>query len=653
MSTIIEAPQPVIRLDRVDKSYISDDLTVDVLHEVSLDIWPGEFVAIMGQSGSGKSTLMNLIGCLDRPTAGRMLLNGQDISELDHDGLAGLRRLVFGFIFQQYNLLPTATAEENVEMPAMYAGLSKANRLSRARDLLTTLGLDDRFTHRPSQLSGGQQQRVAIARALINGGRVILADEPTGALDSRGGRDILNLLHRLNAEGHTIILITHDAHVAAEARRVITIADGRIVSDNSQVELLADERIARANKKGSERGIHVIDVNETVKIALHALRANLFRTVLTLLGIIIGVGSVVAMLALGDGAKEEVLGRIQAMGSNLLLVRSGAPNMRGSGAQVATLIPDDATAIAKLSNVRYAVPEMNGSVTLRIGGNDSQSPATATTADFPLARDWATEKGIFFSAEDVQSYAPVIVLGKTVLENLFGADVDPVGRYLVVNNIPFLVIGVLASKGATPFGNDMDDAVFVPLTTGGLRLFGQRYLRTINVEVEDVTQIDATQGAITELLTARHKTVDFQVRNMASILDTVTETHNTMTLLLGSIAAISLLVGGIGVMNIMLVSVTERTREIGIRMAVGARRGDIMMQFLIEALVVCLLGGILGVAGGLLSAWIATRFNVPARFTFTPVALAFGFAVATGLIFGFMPARKASHLDPVVALADK
>ncbi|MBF0165575.1 MAG: MacB family efflux pump subunit [Magnetococcales bacterium] len=643
----------MVRLEKVDKSYISDDLTVEVLHEISLDIWPGEFVAIMGQSGSGKSTLMNLIGCLDRPTAGRLLLHGQNIAELDHDGLAGLRRLVFGFIFQQYNLLPTASAEENVEMPAMYAGHAKTTRLTRARELLATLGLGDRLHHRPSQLSGGQQQRVAIARALINGGQVILADEPTGALDSRGGRDILDLLHRLNDAGHTIILITHDATVASEARRVITIADGRVVSDTSRAASAPKEPASQSTQEPHERGGHVIDVSETIKIALHALKANLFRTVLTLLGIIIGVGSVVAMLALGDGAKEEVLGRIQAMGSNLLLVRSGAPNMRGSGSQVASLIPDDAVEIAKLPNVRYAVPEMNGAVTLRIGGNDSQSPATATTADFPLARDWATDKGIFFSAEDVKSYAPVIVLGKTVFENLFGADTDPVGRYLVVNNIPFLVIGVLASKGATPFGNDMDDAVFVPLTTGGLRLFGQRFLRSINVEVVDITQIDATQEAITQLLTARHKTVDFQVRNMASILDTVTETQNTMTILLGSIAAISLLVGGIGVMNIMLVSVTERTREIGIRMAVGARRGDIMTQFLVEALVVCLLGGILGVIGGVLSAWIATRFNVPARFTVTPVALAFGFAVATGLIFGFMPARKASHLDPVVALADK
>ncbi|MBF0628739.1 MAG: MacB family efflux pump subunit [Magnetococcales bacterium] len=644
--------EPLIQLDRVSKSYISGPLTVDVLHALTLTIWPGEFIAIMGASGSGKSTLMNLIGCLDRPTGGRLLLEGQEISGFERDQLAGLRRHLFGFIFQQYNLLPTATADENVEMPAMYAGLAKPERSRRARELLTSLGLGDRLHHRPSQLSGGQQQRVAIARALINGGRIILADEPTGALDSRGGREILAWLHRLNAAGHTIILITHDPAVAQEAKRVVTIADGRILSDNgtgsppeSPPEVRAPER-KTVDKQ-------VIDLTETVKIALHSLRANLFRTVLTLLGIIIGVGSVVAMLALGDGAKQEVLTRIQAMGTNLLLVRSGAANLRGSGGQPATLNTDDADEIALLPNVRRAVPELGGAITVRHGGNDTQTQATATTAEFPEARDWFPEKGIFFTASDVKSFAPVVVLGQTVAENLFDPDEDPIGQQLLIKNIPFQVIGIMSPKGATPYGSDMDDVVLIPLSTGSLRLFGQRFLRSINVEVENVDAIDDTQEEITTLLTTRHQMVDFQVRNMASLLDSANETQNTMTLLLGSIAAISLLVGGIGVMNIMLVSVSERTREIGIRMAVGARSGDIMTQFLVEALVVCLLGGILGVVAGLATALIAMQFGILAIFTPTPVVMAFGFAVATGLIFGFMPARKAAQLDPVVALADK
>ncbi|NGZ06386.1 MAG: MacB family efflux pump subunit [Magnetococcales bacterium] len=642
-------PMPLIQLERVDKSYISSTLTVDVLHDLSLNIWPGEFVAIMGASGSGKSTLMNLIGCLDRPTRGRMLLEGRDLSGCDRNALAELRRHVFGFIFQQYNLLPTATAEENVEMPAMYAGLPKATRTKKAGELLASLGLEERIHHKPSQLSGGQQQRVAIARALINGGRIILADEPTGALDSRGGREILAWLHRLNGAGHTIILITHDPQVAQEAKRIVTIVDGRIQSDTGS----SDDHPESAPPPVSPRTGHAMELTETVKTALHALRANLFRTILTLLGIIIGVGSVVAMLALGDGAKQEVVSRIQAMGTNLLLVRSGAPNLRGSGGSTATLTIDDADEITRLPNVKRAVPEMNGSVTLRHGSNDSQTQATATTADFPATRDWHPEQGIFFTEQDVRGFAPVAVLGQTVVQNLFPDDLQPVGQIILIKNIPFQVIGTLSAKGATPFGSDMDDVVLIPLSTGSLRLFGQRHLRTINVEVDNIAEIDATQEEITNLLTKRHQIVDFQVRNMASLLDSANETSNTMTLLLGSIAAISLLVGGIGVMNIMLVSVSERTREIGIRMAVGARSRDIMIQFLVEALVVCLLGGVLGVAGGLLTALIAMQFGIAAIFSPTPVLLAFGFAVATGLLFGFMPARKAARLDPVVALADK
>lgn len=642
---------PLIVLDRVAKTYVSGTLATEVLHGISLAIHYGEYVAITGASGSGKSTLMNLIGCLDRPTTGRILFANHDISLLNKDDLARLRRNTFGFIFQQYNLLPTASAEENVEMPAMYAGVRKKERLTQARTLLSTLGLGDRLHHRPNQLSGGQQQRVAIARALINGGRVILADEPTGALDSHSGQEILALLQRLNHEGHTIILITHDATVAQQADRIITMADGIIMADTGRTKKMPSQQIVQQDLPGTPSG-ETIDFLETISMALHALGANLFRTILTLLGIIIGVGSVVAMLALGDGAKQDVLTRIQAMGSNLLMVRSGPPNKHGGG-QAATLMPEDAEAIAKLPNVRHAVPEISGNVTLRLGNRDTQTSVTATSADFPGVRDWSVENGIFFTADDVKRYAPVVVLGQTVREKLFDPGSDPLGGNLLINNVPFLVIGTLATKGGTVFGSDMDDAVFVPISTGSLRLLGQRHLRSINVEVADVDMIDATQDAITDLLTARHRTIDFQVRNMASILETATETQNTMTLLLGSIATISLLVGGIGVMNIMLVSVTERTREIGIRMATGGRTVHILAQFLIEALMVCLLGGLVGVGGGLLTALIAQKMGVSVLFSFEPVILAFSFALITGLLFGYMPARKAANLDPVTALAAK
>jgi macrolide transport system ATP-binding/permease protein len=639
-------PVPLIELVDLRKCYVTGDVAVEALRGISLKIYPGEFVAIMGASGSGKSTLMNLLGCLDRPTGGRYLFAGEDISALDADDLARLRRNVFGFIFQSYNLIGTENAAENVQIPAIYAGLSAAERHARATELLAALGLADRTDHRPNQLSGGQQQRVSIARALMNGGQIILADEPTGALDSRSGAEVMALLKQLSADGHTIILITHDRGVAEHANRIIEIKDGAIVADTGPSVRPDLAPLARA---GTDEGGLLAGANEALKMALRALRANVFRTVLTLLGIVIGVGSVVAMLAVGDGAKDSVLARISAMGTNLLLVRPGAPNSRGAGG-IATLVPADAEAIAALPNVAAAVPELTGNVTLRYGNTDYQTQANATSAAFPTARDWPVARGTFLHQQDIRGYAPVVVLGETVAKILF-ADLDPVGRYILVNNVPFQVIGTMAAKGATPWGADQDDIVFVPLSTGSLRLFGQRHVRSITVLVADLAKIDATEQAITALLRERHRTVDFQIRNMASIIETASQTQNTLTVLLGSIAAISLLVGGIGVMNIMLVSVTERTREIGIRMATGARTTNILQQFITEAVIVSAIGGAIGVAGGLGVAWLLQTLGTPIRFSPWPVALAFGCAFATGLVFGFMPARKAARLDPVVALS--
>ncbi|PRD44004.1 MacB family efflux pump subunit [Phyllobacterium phragmitis] len=643
---------PLIRLENIHKTYFNGDLAVEVLHGLSLDIEAGEFVAIMGASGSGKSTLMNILGCLDSATGGRYLLDGEDISDLDTDELAALRRRTFGFVFQNYNLISTSTAQENVEVPAIYAGTPAAERQARAAELLTTLKLGDRLDHRPSQLSGGQQQRVSIARALMNGGRIILADEPTGALDSQSGEEVMALLRAMHAEGHTIIVITHAREVAERADRLIEIRDGQILSDRTKRRIPDQTAPQRLKQNISEGAAAIADFSEAVKMSFRALRANLFRTILTLLGIIIGVSSVVAMLAIGTGAQKSILDRINAMGSDLLLIRPSMANFRGTGS-IVTLVPEDADAILELPNVATAVPEVTGSVTLRYGNVDYQSQADGTVPAFTMAKSWRVERGDFINQNDVNTYAPVAVLGTTVAKTLFPDGADPIGKYVLVQKIPFQIIGVMESKGASGGGNDQDDVVIVPLSTANLRLFGQKHVRTITVQVKDGDLIDTTQDQIQALLDRRHKADDTMITNMSSIRETVTKTSNTMTLFLGSVAAISLLVGGIGVMNIMLVSVTERTREIGVRMATGARTRDILIQFITEALVVSAIGGALGVVLGLGIGVIARTLGAPINFSIAPVALAFACAFATGLIFGFLPARKASRLQPAVALSSE
>ena len=639
---------PLIELAAITRSFVTGEVETRVLHGIDLQIYPGEFVAIMGASGSGKSTLMNILGCLDRPSSGTYRFMGEDVAGFDRDELARLRREAFGFVFQSYNLIGGATARDNVEVPAVYSGMPRDERHHRAEELLAKLGLAERIHHRPNQLSGGQQQRVSIARALMNGGRIIFADEPTGALDSKSGAEVMKLLRELSATGHTIILITHERDVAEQAQRIIEIRDGRIVSDPGPRPPQGPEPDFAPHV---DRTSSLSDVLEATRTALRALRANLFRAILTLLGIVIGVASVIAMLAIGDGAKQKVIDQVSAMGTNLLTVRPGAPNTRGRDAP-ATLVVEDVQAIAGLPNVLASVPEQGATITLRAGNLDHRSSVNGTSADYVVARNWAPASGTFFSAEDEARYATVAVLGQTVANALFPGR-DAVGEFILVNNIPFQVMGVMTPKGATPWGQDQDDIVFMPFSTASLRITGQRFLRNVTVAVEDVGQIDDTQAAVQSLLLARHGVEDFQIRNMASVIDTVSETQNTLTVLLGTVAAISLLVGGIGVMNIMLVSVTERTREIGIRMATGARTKNILQQFLIEALVVSAVGGVIGVAVGLGSAAIIEAFGTAVQYSLTPVVLAFSCAFLTGLVFGYLPARKAARLDPVVALASE
>ncbi|MDR2214301.1 MAG: MacB family efflux pump subunit [Nevskiaceae bacterium] len=643
---------PIIELRGVTKTYYNGDLSTTVLHGIDLKIYPGEFVAIIGASGSGKSTMMNILGALDRPTTGQYLFRGRDVSDFDRDELSDLRRESFGFVFQSYNLISACTAAENVEIPAMYAGVELHARHERSRELLTRLGLEERVYFRPKQLSGGQQQRVSISRALMNGGEIILADEPTGALDSKSGVEVMKLLDELSEQGHTVILITHAQEVADHARRVIEIRDGNIVSDpGPKPPKDAPPVHSWTARRGTMSGF--AEAFESAKGAVLALRTNILRSILTLLGIVIGVGSVITMLAIGDGAKKQVVDAIGSLGANLLNINAGGGgNQRGGDRGTGSLTLGDVTALdTELNNVIAAVPYQESTATFRYQDRDIRGQVIGTSAKFPVLRAWPIAEGTFFEDTDDNSYAAVAVLGRTIADTLFPDGENPLGQYILMNNLSFQVIGVMTRKGASPNGQDQDEVIIIPYKTNQLRVTGQRFVGRIQVAVDDIKQIMQTQADIEALMAERHGQVDFRIFNMGAMLDQRVEQEKTMTVLLGSIAAISLLVGGIGVMNIMLVSVTERTREIGIRMATGARTRNIMTQFLIEALVVSTIGGAIGVALGLGAAWVVDHFFArPIAYTLFPVLLAFGSAFAIGLIFGFLPARKAAYLDPVVAL---
>jgi macrolide transport system ATP-binding/permease protein len=642
---------PLLDLKTVSRTYTSGGAPLTVLKEVSLVIQSGEFVAIMGASGSGKSTLMNIIGCLDKPSSGTYCIRGVEVASLNGDALAALRRDTFGFIFQRYNLMSDLNAVENAEVPAVYCGMAKQQRAVHASDLLRELGLADRLQHYPGQLSGGQQQRVSIARALMNGGPVILADEPTGALDSQGGKEVMTILEKLHGQGHTIIVVTHDSDIAAYAHRLVRIADGRITSDELQQKGRADNQ-AKIGERGIDAKQGVAVLGEALKMALRSLLHNRMRTVLTMLGIIIGVASVVALMAIGNGAKQDVVERIEAMGTDLLTIMRGPPAVRASADIVTSFLPEDLLPIRSISGVAMAIPETNLSSLLRFGNQDLIVTAVGTGENFPQVHDWPPQSGVFFSAEHVKRFAQVVTLGQTVVKNLFPKDMNPLGKYVLIGSSPFLVIGVLSSKGLTPRGDDMDNSVWLPYSTAGARIFGQRFFNDIVVRVKPDADMNVVQVGLHTLLMKRHGKEDFNIRNMANTIETANETQNTLTYLLAAIAVISLVVGGIGVMNIMLVSVTERTREIGIRMAIGARSFDVLFQFLTEAVMVCFIGGLLGIfvgiGGGLATSAIAGWRVI---FTVAPIIIAFACASLTGIIFGYLPARKAAQLDPIEALA--
>ncbi|WP_175576757.1 MacB family efflux pump subunit [Yersinia enterocolitica] len=648
----------LLQLDNVSRWFISGEGRVQVLKNINLTIHSGEMVAIVGASGSGKSTLMNILGCLDKPSSGEYLVAGRIPQHLDSNELAELRREHFGFIFQRYHLLNDLSAQENVEIPAIYAGVNREERRQRAVSLLSRLGLLDRLNYRPSQLSGGQQQRVSIARALMNGGEVILADEPTGALDTHSGTEVLNILKGLHQQGHTVVIVTHDMSIAKHAQRIIELRDGEVIADRQMPQPELPAKISTIETPDIAHNPPLISwkaqrdrLQEAFKMALLAMSAQRLRTLLTMLGIIIGIASVVSVVALGKGSQQQVLANINSMGTSTLEIFPGKDFGDMRSAAIHTLRATDADALAQQGYIHSVTPTVSASTTLRYGNKSVSGTVNGVGEQYFLVRGYTLAQGMAFNRTSVDNLMQEAVIDENTRDKLFPNGENPLGKVILLGSLPCRVIGVAAKK-QSGFGSDENLNVWIPYTTAMKRMLGQSYLKSITVRVNDDIDLANAEQGVTKLLTQRHGTQDFFVMNTDSIRQTIEKTTSTMTLLVSMIAVISLVVGGIGVMNIMLVSVTERTKEIGVRMAVGARACDIMQQFLIEAVLVCLLGGCLGVVLSLAIGLLFSQFSSSFSMVYSAISIITAFICSSliGVVFGFFPAKRAAQMDPIRAL---
>ena len=647
---------PLIKLENIIREFPAGDSTIQVLKGINLTINAGEMVAIIGASGSGKSTLMNILGCLDKPTEGIYSIGGRTTSQLSPDELAELRREHFGFIFQRYHLLNALTAQGNVEIPAIYAGVTNEQRQSRATNILSRLGLADKINNKPNQLSGGQQQRVSIGRALINGGQIILADEPTGALDRKSGLEVMAILRELHQQGHTVIIVTHDPNIAQSAERIIEISDGNIISDSINPNYCSEQ--------ANNRQVKQIEITKTqdnfsakyyrfrdaFKMAILSMLSQRLRTFLTMLGIIIGIASVVSMVALGEGTKQKILSNINSLGTSTLEIYAGSGFGDRNADKITTLRSSDADFLAQQSFVHSTTPNLSTSVYFRIDNLAVTGTVNGVGEQFFAVRGYTISKGIAFDETAVSTSAQEAVIDENTVKRLF-SDQDPIGKILMVGQLPVRIIGV-ATKQQQGFGNNESLNIWLPYTTVINRMVGQTSLKSITVRINDNVDLNVAEQAINKIMLQRHGSKDFFIFNSDSVRETVNSSAWVLTLLISTIALISLIVGGIGVMNIMLVSVTERTREIGVRMAVGARSSDILQQFLIEAVLVCLIGGTLGIVLSFIIGFVFNYFVTSFAMSFSIISIIAAFSCSTmiGIIFGYVPAKRAAKLDPIYAL---